>query len=279
MASQHSRCRRTRGRAPALHLEELEDRTLLSVCTVDRLTDLGEGKEWTGDLRYCITQAQDGDSIQFAVKGSINLTRALPDLTRSISIDGSGADLLTVRRDTGGNYRIFKIPSGVTIGLSGLRIANGRHSDGGGIYNAGTLSISSSVVSENVVLADFVTGGGIANFGTVALSDSTVTRNVGGEVAGGIYNAGTMTISNSTVSDNQSYTVGGIANGDEGTLTVGNSTVSGNQGYGLWNSGTLMVTSSRISGRISQISRIATPRRISHCRTQPKARNRISRAS
>ena len=81
-------------------LEALEGRTLLSVCTVDRLTDVGEGKEMMGDLRYCIEQAQDEDSIQFAVKGTINLTRALPDLTRSISIDGLGADLLTVRRNT-----------------------------------------------------------------------------------------------------------------------------------------------------------------------------------
>src|SRR5262249_9660275 len=90
-------------------LEALEDRTLLSVCLVDRLTDLGEGKSFVGDLRYCIGQAQDKDSIQFAVNGTINLTRALPDLTRSISIEGPGADLLTVRRSTGEYYRIFKV--------------------------------------------------------------------------------------------------------------------------------------------------------------------------
>src|SRR5262245_37320435 len=106
-------------------LEALEDRTMLSVCLVDRLTDLGEGKEFVGDLRYCITQTQDKDSIQFAVKGTINLTRALPELTRSISIEGPGADLLTVRRDTGFFYLIFTVSSSATVGLSGLRITRG----------------------------------------------------------------------------------------------------------------------------------------------------------
>src|SRR5262245_33774157 len=89
-------------------LEALEERTLLSVCVVDRLTDVGEGKELVGDLRYCLEQAQDKDRLQFAVVGTINLTRALPQLTRSISIEGPGADLLTVRRSTG-FYRIFTV--------------------------------------------------------------------------------------------------------------------------------------------------------------------------
>src|SRR5262249_25077259 len=106
-------------------LEALEDRTLLSVCLVDRLTDLGEGKELMGDLRYCLTQAQDKDSIQFAVQGAINLTRALPDLTRSISIEGPGASMLTVRRNTFGGYRIFTVTSSATVSLSGLTISNG----------------------------------------------------------------------------------------------------------------------------------------------------------
>src|SRR6266849_2577185 len=57
-------------------LEALEDRTLLSTFMVDRLTDMGEGSDLAGDLRYCITQAANGDSIQFGVQGVINLTGA-----------------------------------------------------------------------------------------------------------------------------------------------------------------------------------------------------------
>src|SRR5262245_39285950 len=132
------------GRKVRPRLEVLEDRSLLSVCLADRLTDLGEGKDFVGDLRYCVTEAQDGDSIQFLVKGTINLTRALPNLARSISIEGPGADLLTVRRDTGGSYRIFTVSSSATVSISGLTISNGSVIDdvGGGIFNSGTLTIS-----------------------------------------------------------------------------------------------------------------------------------------
>src|SRR5713101_8027743 len=84
-------------------LEILEDRTLLSVCTVDRLTDLNEGKGNMGDLRYCITNSTDGDAITVGVQGTVNLAGVLPNLTHSISIEGPGADLMTVQRDTGGD--------------------------------------------------------------------------------------------------------------------------------------------------------------------------------
>jgi hypothetical protein len=67
------------------NLEALENRTLLSTFTVDRLTDRGEGTNLAGDIRYCITQAANGDNIQFGVQGVINLTRSLPDLTKSVS--------------------------------------------------------------------------------------------------------------------------------------------------------------------------------------------------
>lgn len=92
-----SGCRRRNHRCRPV-LEVLEDRTLLSVYMVDRLTDSGDGSDLAGDLRYCITQATDGDQIQFGVQGVINLTRALPELNHSISIDGPGPDALTVRR-------------------------------------------------------------------------------------------------------------------------------------------------------------------------------------
>jgi hypothetical protein len=68
----------------------LEDRTLPSVYTVDHLADDAVGVELNGSLRYCMTQAVDGDRITFGVTGTINLTGALPNVTRSISIEGPG---------------------------------------------------------------------------------------------------------------------------------------------------------------------------------------------
>src|SRR3989442_790289 len=94
-------------RAFVPHLEAPEDRTLLSTFLVDRLTDTGAGMGLTGDLRYCITQANarpGDDAITFSVTGTINLTGALPALS-NIDLQGPGASSLTVRRDTGGDYR------------------------------------------------------------------------------------------------------------------------------------------------------------------------------
>jgi hypothetical protein len=48
--------------------------------TVDRLTDTDNGSALAGDLRYCITEATDGDRIWFGVQRVINLTSALSDL-------------------------------------------------------------------------------------------------------------------------------------------------------------------------------------------------------
>jgi hypothetical protein len=54
-------------------------------------------------------RADDRDSIQFDVKGTINLAGELPPIIHSISIDGPEADQLIVRRDKGGDYRIFTV--------------------------------------------------------------------------------------------------------------------------------------------------------------------------
>jgi len=121
------------------------------VCTVDRLTDAGEGEGPRGDLRYCITSARSGeDTITFEVTGTINLTRALLELTASVTIEGPGAENLTVRRDTGGDYRIFTVGPSTTVVLSGLTTADGQTEQGGGIYVAGgRLTLIASILSNN----------------------------------------------------------------------------------------------------------------------------------
>jgi hypothetical protein len=220
-----------------------------------------------GDLRYCMNQAADRDSIQFDVKGTINLTGALPNLTHSISIEGPGPDLLTVRRDTGGLYRIFTVAGGTTISISELTVANGNvsGSSGGGILNFGTLTVTNSMISENqaheycddgCVGGD---GGGIQNYGTLTINNSTVNGNTNGNTdssgdGGGIYNSGTLTLNNSTISGNTGYSSGGIHNYFGGRLIVSNSTISGNTGHyagGIENLETLTVSNSTLSGNVA----------------------------
>src|SRR5262245_46423453 len=246
-----------------LSVEALEDRTLPSTFVVDRLTDTGAGKGLAGDLRYCLGQANANpgdDAITFSVKGTINLAGALPNLSSKIDIQGPGASILTVRRDTGGSYRIFTVDSGATVILSGLTITNGyvaSNLGGGGIANVGTLTLNRATVSGNTVNES---GGGIANFGTLTLNNSTVSGNSATDSGGGIYNGvsvyDTVTLNNSTVSGNSATYGGGIRNVG-GTVTLNNATVIGNDAYafgrdvyggGIYNSGALALNNATVIG-------------------------------
>jgi hypothetical protein len=239
-------------------LEQLENRTLLSVCTVDRLTDNnpsggGEGGNGMGDLRWCAIESLfRADIIDFSVTGTINLAAALPALTRSVSIDGPGENLMAVRRDTGGNYRIFSVGAGITVSISGLTITNGTVSDGsggGGISNSGTLTVSDSRISSNTAIPGG--GGGILNNGSLTLNNSTISGVNYAGLGGGITNAGTLTVSNSSISGNQGGNGGGIYN-ISGMLTINNSTISGNYGEnvggGIINRSELTISNSTIAG-------------------------------
>ena len=162
-------------------------------------------------LREAIAKANENpsaDTIRFApgLVGIIQLTGALPTLSSNIVLEGPGADLLTVRRNTGGDYRILRISNGTASGpvvsVSGLTLANGNASGpfpsnaGGGILNDhGNLTLKRVTLSGNVC-ASPCNGGGIYNYGAnggnaqLAVSDSTLSNNNGGLAGGGIYNDG-----------------------------------------------------------------------------------------
>jgi hypothetical protein len=95
-------------------LEILENPTLLSVWTVDRLTDTGMGSGTSGDFRYCLTHAVSEDSVTFDVTGIIDLTRPLAPVSANLTIEGPGAENMTVERGNTGEYRIFDIAAGAS---------------------------------------------------------------------------------------------------------------------------------------------------------------------
>jgi hypothetical protein len=238
----HSRPAR-KVRAVRPRLEVLESRNLLSTYVVDRLTDTGAGSGLVGDLRYCMTQATDGDTITFGdgVTGTIQLTDALPFLTHNISIEGPGPDLLTVSGLGEGGplyFPIFQV--GATVAISGLTIANGADGDGygGGIANwPGSLTLSDCTVTGNL-------GGGIGNIvGSLTVNHCTITDNENDDGdGGGILNLqGTATVDNSTIANNVALYPydggdlgygGGVANEDRSSMTIANSTISGNTAFG-----------------------------------------------
>ena len=57
------------------------------------------------------------NSTVFSAPGpyTINLTGALPDLASDMTISGPGAKVLTVKRNTGGNYRFSPFPRVTTM--------------------------------------------------------------------------------------------------------------------------------------------------------------------
>jgi hypothetical protein len=134
-------------------LEALEGRALPSTLTVITLQDSG-----APSLRGAIAAAQSGDTIDFqpGLTGPILLGSTLV-LTKNVTIQGnldaSGNPLVTVD----GQHRVqdFSLRSGVTATLAGLGIANalnpaGDIALGGGIYNAGNLTIQSCRIAGNV---------------------------------------------------------------------------------------------------------------------------------
>ena len=109
------RARTSRHRSAPV-LEIMEARTLLaSLFSVNALTDTGAGSGTSGDLRYCITQADlTGGTINFRVGGTIQLQSALPDLSKNVTIAGPGAAKLTIAGGgASSNFSVLKVDSGV----------------------------------------------------------------------------------------------------------------------------------------------------------------------
>jgi fibronectin-binding autotransporter adhesin len=215
--------------------------------------------------------------------GTIQLTAALPILSTGLSIAGPGKDVITVRRNTGGNYRIFRVGNGTangpTVSISRLTIANGRPPDGvqpdsgGGIFNdRGTLTLTACALTDNFTLYGF--GGGLANMdGAATVEDCTFSGNtasIGGGAANyaadGASNLGSLTIRSSTFVGNQANSGGAIANyasGDAAELRLTNSTISANTGSGrgggvynvsVWSgTATAHISDSTLSGNASPL--------------------------
>lgn len=149
------------------------------------------------------------------------------DLLGDVTISGTGTANTVV--DAGGVDRVFDVDSGVVVTLSDLTIRGGNVTgeSGGGIRNAGTLSLDNTTISSNVAEFD---GGAIFNSDTLTLTESTVSGNDAGRDGGGIFNNnGVLTVMRSTVSSNDAGSNGGgIYNANGGSLNTTNSTITNN---------------------------------------------------
>ncbi|MHB8626739.1 MAG: choice-of-anchor Q domain-containing protein [Aggregatilineales bacterium] len=210
-------------------------------------------------LRNAVNSLASGGTVTFAgnVTGSIILSRGTITPLQSLTLSGPGAGTLAI--DGNNAVEVLYVSSGLTVSISNLTIRNGKSAGGpagpgGGIYNAGTLTITNSSISGNSGDSGSTggIGGGIFNQGALTVSNSTVSGN-SAAYGGGIANRynGTLTISNSTIFGN-SVGVGGGGIFNDGPLTIDNSTVSSNSattyGGGIFNQGTLTVNNSTVFG-------------------------------
>jgi hypothetical protein len=229
----------------------------------------------TGSLQQAVldANAQTGaDLIRFAPSardGTIILTSGELTFTDDVRIDGPAARRLAVSgNDTS---RVFQISGGVAVSIDGLSITHGRAiGQGGGILNAGTLTVSSAILSHNVVVGlpgatpgtvVDAFGGGIRNTGTLTVLHTRFVHNqaiggdgtsgsIGSSALGGAINSvgpvgalTTVTVSHSSFADNQAIGgaagvgasragIGGAISNSGGTSTVSHSVFRDNQAIG-----------------------------------------------
>ena len=238
-----------------------------------------DGPDGTLSLREAVTLAnlEGGANITFAIPGdsaatpqTITLTSALPALNAAITIAGPGANELTVSGND--KFQPFNVTSGSVVSISGLTIAHGFNNTpalnggvlpfvaGGAIFNAGTLTLASDVLTNNAATNSnnngFAAGGAVYNTATLTVSTcmfsgnsvSATTGNTSGAAGGAIYSFGNsasnpaaLTITDSTLTGNSvSDPASGSTGGEGGAIevdgatsaTITGTTISGNTASG-----------------------------------------------
>jgi hypothetical protein len=211
-------------------LRALEDRITPSTYTVINTGDAGAGNGNSGDLRYCITQANATpgldtivfDPATFGAPQIISLLTGLPQITESIKITGPGSGLLTLQPAPSATTTFSLIRASATnnlsLDVSGLTLTNS---------NAAGIGLGSSE--------------------TVTLTDVACVRG-GSSTFGGIY-AGTncsVTGQSCVVANNSGY---GIYLGQGGSLSLIDCVISGNRLGGIRSyQGSLVLDDCAISG-------------------------------
>jgi hypothetical protein len=254
----------------------MERRTLLSTYVVNTTADTPVSGLL--DLRQAIAAANShagADTVTFSssvfTTGSLHTITLLggqisfTDTTGATTVTGPGTSVLEV--DGNHNGRVFNTAAGITVNLSGMTIAKGLVQPsgtvglGGGIANAGTLTITNSTISDNTAIGSDDSaghdglGGGIYSSGKLTITGSTIHGNTaeggngvstsainGDAIGGGIYTVGATTITTSTISNNTAT----ISNGAD-------STVGGNaQAGGIFAGGGLTLSGVVVSGNMAQ---------------------------
>ena len=204
-------------------------------------------------LREAVVHAAAGSVIDFApaLSGQTIVLGTQISFGKNFTLDASA---LPEGVSISGNHltRVFDIPSARTVAMIRLKIVNGHDGgDGGGIRNAGTLSLADCELSGN----DADDGGGaIENSGALTLTACTLAGNHA-DVGGGAieHTANTLTLANCTLAGNTAEFGGAIDGDGTSTIHLRSCTISTNHatndGGGLEETtGTLLLENTIIAG-------------------------------
>lgn len=210
-------------------------------------------------------------------------------VARNVSLVGAGRDetILDANQPPGitaASQPVAWVNWGTDVQMQGLSLVKGNWTSGtglfsgGGIFNAGTLTLTDVAVTDNYG----GTAGGVSNRGTLTLErclvarntshsgagllnteggtmlvrDSDVSFNIAANLGGAVFNYwGTVTVVNSALHDNAARNGGAVANSLFHTVTLINTTVSGNRAYdggGIQNGGDMVIRSSTITGNTAR---------------------------
>jgi hypothetical protein len=124
---------------------------------VDNFSDEAGSENTGGTLRYALTNLQDGDSLTFSGvepgTTAIELTRVLPEITTSVTIEGKGITLTRAPSWLGSDNRSQLLYINNSAANVRIRQAHFKNSlttgNGGAIYNNGSLTLESCIFSGN----------------------------------------------------------------------------------------------------------------------------------
>ena len=163
--------------------------------------------------------------------------------------------------DADNAYTVVYCGEGVTAEIDGVTVTGGRadgsdtlHRErglGGGIFNAGDLTLRRSMIAQNEASG----GGGISNSASLAVIDCVLGEN-GATYGGGVYSRpGVLSVMGSTLANNWGRFDGGAIYARTGELSIGNCTIWDNasdDGGGIYQEeGSLHVFNSTVWGNLA----------------------------
>jgi hypothetical protein len=161
-------------------------------------TDAVNSATSEGTLRHALTNVVTGDIIRFGTsKQTIALTRRLPDITKSITIEGNSLTLTKGGTWVEDPISQLMLMSNGTVTMSQIHFKDGRATNNGAAIRkeGGTLTLESCIFSGNQTSANNGVGGAMFNSGTLNVKGCTFYNNKAGSSGGAIYNfSGTLTL-------------------------------------------------------------------------------------